>query len=379
MRQSALLVRVLPRPGIRSATRPADSRRARGRAGIDAETSAATTATRRPRPSPPTARGPVPAPAAAPARGRVRAASKSHPRGSPRTAAGANPPNRQAWNVESRSASSSSERRSSLRQALEGLDEDAAALVAPERPTTRPSTMKVATDCGVFVEKTRGRCSSGRIPVRRWWTRSVASHVGRNRGGAGVSPSGIGARGRSISSWPDSSRKRRSVVASIVGAIVAGGTPAQPASVLHRRRAEPAQVTGARAARDLLPRSPPRRRPTARGARTNRRAAAPRARGRNTDELELEGGAVPGRRVDPKLGDELVATPRPVREELRHLARGRVHLPRRRLAAVRLQPPLEAHVAQAGQEERGSRASRRCGSSRASALPGRPSAARARA
>ncbi len=46
--------------------------------------------------------------------------------------------------------------------------------------------------------------------MRRAWTSSVASQVGRNRGGAGVSASGSGARGRSSSSLPSSSRNRRS-------------------------------------------------------------------------------------------------------------------------------------------------------------------------
>ena len=57
-------------------------------------------------------------------------------------------------------------------------------------PATAPSTRKVPIDCGIFVLKIRGRCSSGRIPLRRAWTSSDASQVGRKRTGAGVSGSG---------------------------------------------------------------------------------------------------------------------------------------------------------------------------------------------
>ena len=63
-------------------------------------------------------------------------------------------------------------------------------------PATAPSTRKVGNECGVRVEKMRGRKRSGRIPVRRAWTRSVASQVGRKRTGAGTSPAGRGAPGR---------------------------------------------------------------------------------------------------------------------------------------------------------------------------------------
>ena len=95
----------------------------------------------------------------------------------------------------------------------ERLDPDGAADELP-RTGDVPSTRKLATDCGVFVLNTCGRCSSGRIPVRRAWTSSVASQVGRNRTGAGVSGSGRGARGRSTSSSPSSARNRRSSIRS---------------------------------------------------------------------------------------------------------------------------------------------------------------------
>ena len=59
-------------------------------------------------------------------------------------------------------------------------------------PATWPSTRKVGNECGVLMPKIFGRCSSGSTPVRRAWTSSVASQVGRKRGGAGVL--GVGQR-----------------------------------------------------------------------------------------------------------------------------------------------------------------------------------------
>ena len=53
--------------------------------------------------------------------------------------------------------------------------------VVPPRAGHRPSTRNVGADCGFFVLKILARYSSGRIPVRRAWTSSVASHVGRKR------------------------------------------------------------------------------------------------------------------------------------------------------------------------------------------------------
>ena len=96
-------------------------------------------------------------------------------------------------------------------------------------PATWPSTRNVLTELGVLMLKTSGRYSSGRICVRRAWTSSVASQTGRNRGGAGVSPPGSGARGRSTSSLPFSSRNRRRVMRSRACAILLTGSMAQSA------------------------------------------------------------------------------------------------------------------------------------------------------
>jgi hypothetical protein len=60
-------------------------------------------------------------------------------------------------------------------------------------PATAPSTRKVGSEWGLRAVKIFWRCSSGRTPVRRAWTRSVASQVCRNRTGAGVSGCGRGA------------------------------------------------------------------------------------------------------------------------------------------------------------------------------------------
>ena len=62
-----------------------------------------------------------------------------------------------------------------------------------------------------MVVKISGRCSSARISARRACARRMASQTGRKRAGAGVFASGSGARGRSRSSLPSSSSKRRSV------------------------------------------------------------------------------------------------------------------------------------------------------------------------
>src|SRR5215211_2733246 len=67
-----------------------------------------------------------------------------------------------------------------------------------------------------------GRCSSGSKPVRRACTSSVASQVGRKRGGAGVSGSGSGPSATSSSSSPSR-------------AALEAGEP-RPQSDVHRRR-----------------------------------------------------------------------------------------------------------------------------------------------
>ena len=85
----------------------------------------------------------------------------------------------------------------------------------------------MGNDCGVLVPKIRGRSSSAMTRARRAWASSVASQVGRNRTGAGVSACGSGARGRSSSSAPSSARKRR-VALQALGA--------RPEADVHRRR-----------------------------------------------------------------------------------------------------------------------------------------------
>jgi hypothetical protein len=72
------------------------------------------------------------------------------------------------------------------RKPFERFPADAIAL-EPPGPATVPSTRNVETECGVRVLNTSDRYSSGRTFVRRAWTSSVASQVGRNRTGAGVS------------------------------------------------------------------------------------------------------------------------------------------------------------------------------------------------
>ena len=94
-------------------------------------------------------------------------------------------------------------------------------------PATAPSTVNVGFDWGVLVLKTCGRKRSGRMPVRRAFTSSVASQVGRKRTGAGVEASGSGRAGTSSSTPPCSSRKRRSSMFSSAGFSSAGGIPAQ--------------------------------------------------------------------------------------------------------------------------------------------------------
>ena len=109
-----------------------------------------------------------------------------------------------------------------------------------------------AGDCAVDQERAdrvrvlgaedRRRCSSGRTSVRRACTSSVASQVGRNRTGAGVSPAGSGARGRSTSSFPASSRNDRVVDAVERLVIVVDREPGPARDVGRPGRAEPGEV-----------------------------------------------------------------------------------------------------------------------------------------
>lgn len=72
------------------------------------------------------------------------------------------------------------------RQRLEGADLHRPARSWRRVPATAPSTRNTGRKCGVFVSKTEGRWRSGRIWVRRQWTRRPASQVGTKRTGAGV-------------------------------------------------------------------------------------------------------------------------------------------------------------------------------------------------
>ena len=106
-------------------------------------------------------------------------------------------------------------------------------------PATAPSTRNVGDECGVFVSKTSGRKRSGRICVPRAWTSSVASQVGRKRGGAFVEAPGSGARGRSTSSRSSSSRKRRRRRPSAASWTAVGARPAQFAASARRAGPKP--------------------------------------------------------------------------------------------------------------------------------------------
>jgi Mn-containing catalase len=134
----------------------------------------------------------------------------------------------QAWNAARRSASASTSARAAGGSLPNGFS------VTPplsyrQVPATAPSIVNGGWDCGFFVWNSFGRCSSGRICVRRQCTRSVASHVGRKRTGAGASAGGSGARGRSTSRSPCSVLKRRSSSRSSASATGRVGIPAQSA------------------------------------------------------------------------------------------------------------------------------------------------------
>ena len=98
-----------------------------------------------------------------------------------------------AWNAASRSASPSSPHASRAGGGTARAGRARPRSATSRRPGRRRGTSE--NECGAFVWKMRGRYSSGRIAVRRAWTSSVASQVGRKRTGAGVSGSGSGARG----------------------------------------------------------------------------------------------------------------------------------------------------------------------------------------
>ena len=116
------------------------------------------------------------------------------------------------------------------RQLLEGVETTRPPSKRHE-PATAPSTRKVHSECGVFdVEDHAAGTPRGGSARGARWRAASASHVGRNRTGAGVAASGSGAPGTSSSTPPDSSRKRRSRIRSATGRSAVTGMPAQLAT-----------------------------------------------------------------------------------------------------------------------------------------------------
>ena len=214
-------------------------------------------------------------------------------------------------------------------------------------PVTRPSTRKVAIDCGVFVLKTFERCSSGRICARRAWSQQASRPTPAAAvPGAGVSASGSGNRGRSMSSAPSSARKRRSSRSASAALTAPIGRPAQSAVSCRRRRSEGAQV-----ARDQSRRGVALRRcgvgadPLARQRELVGSAAVPGTRRRYADQVE------PGiDRADPRrpLADQLLQLPagdHAIADTGFDGARDSRQLGGRRKALARAQPLLAAALA----------------------------------
>ena len=112
------------------------------------------------------------------------------------------------------------------------------AVLCRQVPATWPSTRNVVYEGGILTWNTSGRYASGSTCVRRAWTRSIASQVGRNRTGAGVSGSGSGPSSTSSSSVPSSARN--------VGAPCARRrpSPARPSSPSTTRRRRPCRPEG---------------------------------------------------------------------------------------------------------------------------------------
>ena len=104
------------------------------------------------------------------------------------------------WNSASRSAFLVDLSLRFPREARKRLDDDAPALGTPRPGDGAVDEKRPDRVQRLGREDARPVRSLGRIAVRRAWTSSVASQVGRNRTGAGVSGSGSGARGRSTSS-----------------------------------------------------------------------------------------------------------------------------------------------------------------------------------
>ena len=216
---------------------------------------------------------------------------------------------------------------------------------SPSRPSISPppapSMRNVLTDCGVLMLKTRARCSSGRICVRRAWTSRVESQTGRKRGGAGASGSGSGRRGRSTSCSPRLAAKPAQLQP-LERRVHTGDREAGPVrDVLWRAGREAAQV----AADQIHGRLPlvdlwRRPEPTLGIGEQVRAAALPGARGRRADEVDPQVDPVHPRRSEADQLLELGARRRPFGEPLADPACGRGHLPRAERLAVGAQPAL---------------------------------------
>ena len=242
------------------------------------------------------------------------------------------------------------------------------------RPRRRP--VNVGTDCGVFVRKTLARCSSGRIRVRRQWTSSVASQVGRKRGGAGVSASGSGSA-RQVDEQPPVSVAEAAQLHALERR--RSRSPAAGRPSWRCRRARPGRSPGGSAgpaARARRPASPRPAEPVL-GRRVDVGAAAlPGAGGRHAHQVEPHADAVEGAGV----------------QSTRSAPRARAGRPRARASPSRA-PARSSAADISGARAASARAARRAprartassrprrrgGSSRASASPAPPSDARARA
>ena len=241
-----------------------------------------------------------------------------------------------AWNAARRWASSSTSRaqpRSSRAKASQRTRPSSYRQV----PATAPSTRKVPTDCGIFVEKIRDRYASGSTAARRAWTSSTASQVGRKRAGASVSGSGSGARARSRSSPPASSRNRRRRHAldgrSDVGRLHAGPL----GDVGTRGRSEGAEVAPDEQLQRGLLVDLFRADPGLSRLEDVRAPLLPRSRRWYPDELEPRPGHAPAPADDV---DELLLASRAVGEPISQLSRPPLQLPLARARLVHAQPPL---------------------------------------
>ena len=184
--------------------------------------------------------------------------------------------------------------------------------------------------------------------MRRTWTRSAASHVARNRGGAGASSPGSGPRGRSMRSPPSSSWTTRSRIRSATGTSDIRSTPAHLAAS--------ASVPGPKAARYRRNRrSSPSSSATctgpshsaARRNRSARRCSQVPAGGSRTSSTQAPGRiAEPFSRSSASSSLRRHSVPRARAGAGRH----RVDVDAPVLAAVRADPPLLPRRADPGSE-----------------------------